>query len=94
MIERDDVVRAAQLARLRLGDDEVARLAADLERVVGYVELLMTVDVTGVEPMVQPLTLPCPRRPDVPAGVIGRGALAGSRGFDASGLVQVPRVID
>lgn len=93
MIQRDDVVKAARLARIQLADSEVERLAADLERVVGYVEQLMAVDVAGVEPMVQPTTLPCPRRSDEPASVIGRGALVGSAGFD-DGLVRVPRVVD
>lgn len=94
MIHKDDVVKAGQLAKLRLRDDEVERLAADLERVVGYVEQLMSVDVNEVEPMIQPAALPCPRRKDEPGDVIGRRALAGSAGWDESGLVRVPKVIE
>jgi aspartyl-tRNA(Asn)/glutamyl-tRNA(Gln) amidotransferase subunit C len=93
VIQRGDVENAARLARIRLGEDEVSQLASDLERIVGYVEQLMALDVEGVEPMVQPTSLPCPRRADEAGEVVGRKALLGSHGYD-DGLVRVPRVID
>ncbi len=45
-----DVRRIARLARLELGDDEVARIADDLGRIVAYVGQLEEVDVTDVPP--------------------------------------------
>lgn len=93
MISRDDVVKAARLARLALGEAEIARIAVDLERIVGYVEQLAAVDVEGIEPMVQPFDLEGASRPDVAAPVIGRRAIAGSAGYQ-EGLVRVPRVLE
>jgi aspartyl-tRNA(Asn)/glutamyl-tRNA(Gln) amidotransferase subunit C len=93
VITRDDVIQAAKLSRLALTEPEVAKLAGDLERIVAYVEQLQSVDVEGVEPMVQPFDLDTVRRADEPAPVIGRKALEGSKGYD-DGLVRVPKVVD
>jgi aspartyl-tRNA(Asn)/glutamyl-tRNA(Gln) amidotransferase subunit C len=92
-IGRDDVVKAAKLSRLALSDEEIGRIAVDLERILGYVEQLAAVDVDGVEPMVQPFDLEGVRREDVAAPVIGQRAIAGSAGYE-DGLVRVPKVID
>ncbi len=93
MITRDDVEKAARLSRLRLEPGELDALAHDLERVVGYVEQLMAVDVEGVEPMTQPFAEASPRRADEPRPVLGRAAVAGGPGYD-DGLVKVPKVIE
>jgi aspartyl-tRNA(Asn)/glutamyl-tRNA(Gln) amidotransferase subunit C len=45
-----DVRYTAQLARLQLSDDEIAKFQAQLSQVLDYVEKLKQVDVTGVEP--------------------------------------------
>jgi aspartyl-tRNA(Asn)/glutamyl-tRNA(Gln) amidotransferase subunit C len=45
-----DVRYTAQLARLHLSDDEIAKFQAQLSQVLEYVEKLKQVDVTGVEP--------------------------------------------
>ena len=93
MITKDDVLRAAKLSRLALSDDEVKRLVVDLERVVSYVDEIMNVDVTGLEPMTHVHDVSTPRRPDVAGEVLGRRALEGSAGFDGA-LVRVPKVIE
>ncbi|HQT89407.1 MAG TPA: Asp-tRNA(Asn)/Glu-tRNA(Gln) amidotransferase subunit GatC [Acidiphilium sp.] len=43
--------RIAKLARLRLTDAEIPRLQGELNAILGYVEQLAAVDVTGVEPL-------------------------------------------
>ncbi len=45
------VRRIAKLARLRLEAPEVATLQTELNAILGYVEQLDAVDVTGVEPL-------------------------------------------
>lgn len=49
-ISTDEVRALAQLSALRLSDDEAASLSADLERILGYFELLGELDTEGVEP--------------------------------------------
>jgi aspartyl-tRNA(Asn)/glutamyl-tRNA(Gln) amidotransferase subunit C len=45
-----DVRYTAQLARLHLDEEEIAKFQAQLSHVLDYVEKLRTVDVAGVEP--------------------------------------------
>lgn len=57
--------RLATLARLELTDPEVKTFTAQLGSIVGYIDLLGQVDVSGVEPMLHPIELPTALREDV-----------------------------
>ena len=46
-----DVAYVAELARLELTDEEKSVFQPQLEGIVGYVEKIASVDVSGVEPM-------------------------------------------
>ena len=46
-----DVAYVAELARLELTEEEKALFQPQLESIVGYVEKISEVDVSGVEPM-------------------------------------------
>jgi aspartyl-tRNA(Asn)/glutamyl-tRNA(Gln) amidotransferase subunit C len=50
-LEPATVRRIAKLARLRVEDAELLALSAELNAILGYVEQLNEVDVTGVEPL-------------------------------------------
>ena len=45
------VRRIAQLARIRVADDELPRLQAELNGILGWIEQLNEVNVDGVEPI-------------------------------------------
>lgn len=49
-LSRDDVLKLAALARISLSDDEVDAFAGELSAILGYVEQLSDVDVSGLEP--------------------------------------------
>jgi len=51
-ISRADVEKVALLARLQLGEDELATLTKELAQIVAYVDQLGEVDTEGVQPMV------------------------------------------
>lgn len=83
-ITREDVLHVARLARLGLDDAEVDRLAADLEKIVAYVNELAEVDTEGVPPTAQVSVERAPLRLDVP-----------SPGLDpALALAEAPRASD
>jgi aspartyl-tRNA(Asn)/glutamyl-tRNA(Gln) amidotransferase subunit C len=63
-ISEDQVRRVATLARLRLGDDEVERLAADLGRILDYVDKLSELDTSTVEPTSHVVAVEAPFRAD------------------------------
>ena len=45
-----DVRYTAQLARLHLSEEEIAKFQTQLSQILAYVEKLEQVDVTGIEP--------------------------------------------
>jgi aspartyl-tRNA(Asn)/glutamyl-tRNA(Gln) amidotransferase subunit C len=92
-----DVRSVADLANLRLTQDEVKKMAHDLGAVVTYMEKLNTLDTTNVEPMAQVLyeagetaTLrEDEERPTTPnAEALRNSATSGA------GYFKVPRVIE
>jgi aspartyl-tRNA(Asn)/glutamyl-tRNA(Gln) amidotransferase subunit C len=50
MLDRDQVLHVARLARLELSDDEVERMAAELSKVLGHIEKMSELDLDGVPP--------------------------------------------
>jgi aspartyl-tRNA(Asn)/glutamyl-tRNA(Gln) amidotransferase subunit C len=50
VIEREQVLHVARLARLRLADEEVERMAGELSAILDHVERINELDLDGVEP--------------------------------------------
>jgi aspartyl-tRNA(Asn)/glutamyl-tRNA(Gln) amidotransferase subunit C len=95
-ITADQVRYVADLANLKLTEDEVQRFQADLDEILGHMDRLKDIDTSHVEPMAQVLyeaeetaTLrPDRERPGVGAEVaLANAPLAGS------GYFKVPEVI-
>lgn len=65
-LTRDDVLRLARLARLELSEDEIVKFQDELGSILGYVEQLKDVDMTGLEPTTQVTRLKNVTRKDEP----------------------------
>jgi aspartyl-tRNA(Asn)/glutamyl-tRNA(Gln) amidotransferase subunit C len=50
VIDRDQVLHVARLARLRLSEDEVTRMASELSTILGHIEKIEELDLDDVEP--------------------------------------------
>jgi aspartyl-tRNA(Asn)/glutamyl-tRNA(Gln) amidotransferase subunit C len=50
MLERDQVLHVARLARLELSDEEVRRMAAELSKVLEHIERIRELDLEQVPP--------------------------------------------
>lgn len=50
-VDTETVAKIASLARIKLGEDELAGMVPELNAILGWVEQLGEVDVTGIEPM-------------------------------------------
>ena len=66
MIDREQVLHVAKLARLSFSDEEVNRLAPELSKIVEYVEQMDRLDLEGVEPTSHVVELQNVLREDVP----------------------------
>lgn len=91
------VRRIAALARIRLEEAEVARMQAELNGILGWIEQLQAVDTTGVEPMAggAPAGQPAMRmREDaVTDGAIAEQVLANAPDR-AGAYFAVPKVVE
>jgi aspartyl-tRNA(Asn)/glutamyl-tRNA(Gln) amidotransferase subunit C len=50
VIDREQVLHVAKLARLRLDDAEVETMAGELSGILGHVDRIADLDLEGVEP--------------------------------------------
>jgi aspartyl-tRNA(Asn)/glutamyl-tRNA(Gln) amidotransferase subunit C len=66
MIDRDQVLHVARLARLELTEGEVQRMSAELSSVLGHVDLISELDLDGVEPTTHVVAVTNTLRPDEP----------------------------
>jgi aspartyl-tRNA(Asn)/glutamyl-tRNA(Gln) amidotransferase subunit C len=90
MIDRDQVLHVARLARLRLSDEELERMPAELSKILEHVERMNELDLEGVEPTSHVVELQNVLREDVPRPSLPRDrALAGAPDV-ADGGFRVP----
>jgi len=72
MIDREQVLHVAKLARLRLSDDEVERMPAELSKILDHIEKISELDLDGVEPTSHVIGLENVLREDEPAESLPR----------------------
>lgn len=66
MIERDQVLHVARLARLRLSEAEVEKMVGELSGILEHVDRIGKLDLEGVEPTSHVVALENVLRPDEP----------------------------
>ena len=66
MIDREQVLHVARLARLRLTDEEVERMSGELSAILEHVERINELDLDGVEPTSHVVDVENVLRPDEP----------------------------
>ncbi len=89
-----DVRYIAHLARLQLGEAELAKLQGQLEHILRYVEELKKVDVAGVEPMASSLSETNVLRSDEVRPTLGHEAAMGNAPAHRRGQFLVPAILE
>ena len=64
-VDSATVRKIASLARIAMRDDEVEAMVPELNNIIGWIEQLAEVDVTGIEPMTAVIANTLRLRPDV-----------------------------
>ena len=90
MIEKEQVLHVAKLARLKLTEPEVERMAQELSGVLEHVDKISELDLEGVEPTSHVVALENVFRPDEPRPSWERDAVLESAPDPASGAFRVP----
>jgi aspartyl-tRNA(Asn)/glutamyl-tRNA(Gln) amidotransferase subunit C len=93
VIERDEVLAVARLARLQLSDEEVEPMARELSAVLHHVAKIGELDLEGVAPTSHVLDVTGALRPDDPRPCLPRDVvLAQAPAVSADGfLVPSPQ---
>lgn len=96
-ITEREVRYVADLANLRLTDEEIVRMRAELEEILAYMDKLNELDTSNVEPMTQVLfeagetaTL----REDAEGATLGSELALANAPLAGGGYFKVPLVID
>lgn len=94
-LSNKDVLKLAQLARLKLSDAELDSFTTEINEILGYVEQLQTVDVDGVEPTSQVTGLENVTREDgISKSVPSKEALLkNAPDATADGYIKVKRIL-
>jgi aspartyl-tRNA(Asn)/glutamyl-tRNA(Gln) amidotransferase subunit C len=92
-VVRQDVDHIAELARLRLSDEESQRMTRELNSILAYIDEVMAVDTEGVEPLHHVLDMTNVFREDKPGPCLTREEALKNAPDRTEEYFRVPRVI-
>ena len=90
VIDRDQVLHVARLARLRLAEDEIDRMSRELSTVLDHIEKISELDLDGVSPTSHVVEVENVLRPDEPRPSWPRDRVLAEALDAASGGFRVP----
>ena len=90
MIDREQVLHVARLARLRLSDEEVERMVGELSGILDHVDRIGNLDLEGVEPTSHVVALENVLRADEPRPSLPREVALAPAPEPLDGAFRVP----
>jgi aspartyl-tRNA(Asn)/glutamyl-tRNA(Gln) amidotransferase subunit C len=90
MLERNQVLHVAKLARLGLDEDEIEKMAVELSAVLDHVDRIRELDLTDVPPTSHAVDLAGVMRADVPVPCLDRDAVLAAAPEPVDGGFGVP----
>jgi aspartyl-tRNA(Asn)/glutamyl-tRNA(Gln) amidotransferase subunit C len=93
-IEQDEIEKIAELARIRISDEEIGQVTQRITEILQMVDQLQAVDTGSVEPMANPLDATQRLRPDEVTQGNRRDNFQAIAPAVENGLYLVPRVIE
>ena len=93
-LDKAEVAHIAALARIRLADEELEAVAADLSRIIEWFDALREVDTETVAPMTSVAAMRLPMREDVVTDGDCPEAILANAPQPAKGFFAVPKVVE
>ena len=90
MIDREQVLHVARLARLELSEEEVERMAIELSGILEHVDKISALDLEDVEPTTHVIALENVWRADEPTASLPRERALEQAPDPAEGAFRVP----
>ncbi|MBI3451425.1 MAG: Asp-tRNA(Asn)/Glu-tRNA(Gln) amidotransferase subunit GatC [Rhodospirillales bacterium] len=97
-LDKATVARIATLARIKVAEADLDKMAGELQTILDWVEQLNALDTNGVEPMTSAVAVVLPQRADkVTDGNYAGKVLANARepvNAGEGGFFSVPKVVE
>lgn len=93
-IDKDTAARVAKLARIKVEEEALPALAQEFNTILGFIEQLNEVDVTGVEPMTSVTPMRLKRRKDVVTDGSQQEKVLVNAPDAREGFFAVPKVVE
>ena len=93
-ISPEDVLKIANLARLKISKEEVEKYAVDLSNILSLVDQMNAVDTKDIEPMAHPQDVTQSLREDIVTETNQRDKFQTIAPRAEKGLYLVPKVIE
>ena len=93
-IEQDEIEKIAELARIRISDEQIGQVTQRITEILQMVDQLQAVDTSSIEPMANPLDAVARLRTDEVTESDRREAFQAIAPAVENGLYLVPKVID
>ncbi len=93
-IDLETAAKVAKLARIAVKDEALPALADEFNTILGFIEQLNEVDVTGVEPMTSVTPMRLRRREDVVNDGNQQTAVLSNAPDAREGFFAVPKVVE
>ena len=93
-LDKATVARIAALARIRVPEEELEGLAAEMEKIIGWVKQLEEVNTDDVPPMASVVDVDLPWRDDKVTDGDCRDKVLANAPEKAEGFFAVPKVLE
>jgi len=93
-VDVDTVTRVARLARIAVTAEDAQRMTGELNAILGFVEQLGEVDVSGVEPMTSVIPISMRRREDAVTDGHKAADVVANAPATEENFFMVPKVIE
>jgi len=88
------VKRVARLARIAVSEEDAERMTGELNAILGFVEQLNEVDVSGVEPMTSVIPMTLKERQDMVTDGNKAADIVANAPETAENFFLVPKVVE
>ena len=94
MLKKEDVIKVAQLAKLKLKEEEIELFSKQLPQIVNFVEKLNELDTENVKPFYELIDKTTPMREDIPENGFSQEEALSNAPEAEDGFFVVPRVVE
>ncbi len=93
-LDKETVKKVANLARIRMDDEELERMAPQLSKIIGFVEQLAEVDTDNVEPLANVVDITLALREDAVTDGDCVDKVLANAPEETQGYFVVPKVVE